>query len=343
MAKNLTTLYLFKLHAGIAAATTTNDTLLVALINSVSESIASWCNRTFELTEYKQWMNGNGSFVLTLDNWPITILKGVSKSTYQVGTIQYTGGSWAAVNISGTTLTLSSLDSSGASTDTEITLSGTINDVKTLVDAVSGWTFSVNSADTAKPAILMNAINGGSALYPDSVDTYIPDTPVAARVVSGTNQQIEIVGTVNGITGQAFNTATRNAGEVDGLHGGGCGQDPYHDDYFSGVDYCRAQQGFPPGQSNVFVWYKAGYTLPAPLNSNSAPTTAGDVPTDLTLICNSIVKEVFDDSKQDGSMKSEKFTNYSYTKADGSAGQMIKDAVNRYAVALTPYVSSRLV
>ena len=53
---------------------------------------------------------------------------------------------------------------------------------------------------------------------------------------------------------------------------------------------------FPPGLSNIFVWYKAGYTLPVDNANHTALTTVGTVPLDLTQACNAIVKAVIDGS-----------------------------------------------
>jgi hypothetical protein len=309
MAENLTTLYLFKVHAGISLTDTTNDTKIINMINQVSAGIASYCNRTFENQEYKKWMDGSGAYRMTLPDWPITNLKGVSMQTDKVADISYTGGIQASVFVSGTTMTLNAIDATGAASATDITLSGLTSDVAALVNAETGWTMTVVSGQESRPMILANVLDGGDALNLNSVEMSVPSDFIESRVVADSNQMIEI--------------PSLNYG-------------------FDRVTYQGRPGGYYAGASNVFVWYEAGYTLPAPVDSNATPTTPGNVPEDLVLICNEITKEIYDGSKSDATMKSEKFTNYSYTKAGTVAGAAIKDAVSRYSDALVTHVSGRL-
>jgi len=308
MAENLTTLYLYKIQTGGSLTTTTNDAQIVSIINAVSASVASYCDRVFESTEYKEWYDGSGAVRMTLRNFPITNLKAVSLERDKVADITYTGGMLASVHTSGATMTLNYIDSAGDSDTEDITLSGSTDDVAALVNAVSGWTMTVATGEGSRPMILARIHDGGDALAPNSVELDVPGDLIEARLVSETNQQIEI---------PVFSSAFRRA-------------------------IAKVSAGFSEGQGNVFVWYEAGYTLPAAVDANTAPSPAGNVPTDLTMIVNEIVREVFDGTSTDATMKSEKFTNYAYTKADTKAGAAIKDAVARYAQALTPYISSKL-
>lgn len=66
--------------------------------------------------------------------------------------------------------------------------------------------------------------------------------------------------------------------------------------------------GFPSGRSNVFVWYRAGYdTIPAGLQQT----------------CANIVKQVYDSTTQDASVKSEKIGDYSYTLNDAVISEAV--------------------
>jgi hypothetical protein len=97
---------------------------------------------------------------------------------------------------------------------------------------------------------------------------------------------------------------------------------------------------FPCGHDNVFVWYKAGYTLPA---GTTTLTTPGTVPTDLTMTVNAMVKQVYETMKQQyGAMQSESFGgDYSYSIRNG-AQAAIAAALKEHAAALTPHRSMKL-
>lgn len=100
---------------------------------------------------------------------------------------------------------------------------------------------------------------------------------------------------------------------------------------------------FPAGSKNIFIWYKAGYTLPAPIASSVAPTTAGDVPNDLTYICNDIIKQCLGASKQEvGVYNSERIGNYSYSIGPETRAA-IQAGIESYRAALYPHKSTRLI
>ena len=305
MATNLTTRYLVKQYAGIAAATTTWDGVIDALITQVSEGVAAYCGRKFELQEWRVWLDGSGENRMLVPEFPVTALYGCCIDSDGAATITFSGGKWASVNVSQTTMTLQSVSTAGASTATDITLTGTLADLALLVAAVSGWAMTVQSGFATSPAVLIRNLEGGPALSPDYVDLELPGDQSGVRRVSESQQSIEMAGYGSNVA-QAFGSAGMAA--------------------------------FPAGHSNVFVWYKAGYTLPAVLDSNDAPTTAGNVPGDLTLAVNAIIKDVLDGSQNDATMKSEKFTNYSYTKQDGAQGG-VAAAIEAKASALAPHRS----
>jgi len=305
MATNLTTRYLVKQFAGIAAATTTWDGVIDALITQVSEGVAAHCGRTFELQEWRVWLDGTGENRLLLPEYPITALYGACLDSDSAATITYAGGKWATVNITQTTMTLQSVDATGTTAASDITLTGTLTDCAALVGAVSGWTMTILSGFATSPAILIRNLEGGPALSPDYVELEIPGDLSGVRLASGAQQSIEMAGFGSNVA-QAFGRAGMAA--------------------------------FTTGHSNVFVWYKAGYTLPEVLASSAAPTTAGNVPGDLVLAVNSIIKDVLDGSRNDATMKSEKFTNYSYTKQDGSQGG-VAAAIEAKSAALAPHRS----
>lgn len=298
MAVNLTTRYLYKLHAGITA--TSQNTLIDYLIDQVSEAIAAYCGRTFEATTYKRWLDGAGTDVIVVPQCPITNVYGVTADIKDVGEIKFAGaGTWASVSVKDGVMTLDSINNSAVESSTNITLASnaTMSALETAVEAVSGWQVAIDSGEENDPSTLLRPFIGAWALDPDDVDLELPDETSFVRIRPEGNQSI--------------------------VSEGGT---------------------FPSGTGNVFVWYKAGYTLPAPKASDLAPTTAGNVPGDLTLICNEIIKVVLDMTASSAVMGSERIGNYSYTKASGggSTAAAISNALGDQSSVLYPHRSVRI-
>jgi hypothetical protein len=89
----------------------------------------------------------------------------------------------------------------------------------------------------------------------------------------------------------------------------------------------RSFSGFPKGRSNVFAYYKAGYTLP------TEQDVAGNLPDGLMLIVARIVMDVFNSGGQNGAYSSESIGDHSWT-IDGS---IARRAVISHAQELSPY------
>jgi len=87
---------------------------------------------------------------------------------------------------------------------------------------------------------------------------------------------------------------------------------------------------FPAGRGNLWVWYKAGYTLP----TDASPVTGGsdNVPDGLALIVNQIVQDTLDMSKHDGTLLKEKIGNYSY-----EMGKNAQEVTDKYWNDLSAY------
>ena len=296
MAKNLTTRYLYKLFAGISG--TTQDASIDALIDPVSEAIAKFCKRTFELTTYKEWFDGTGTAYLLLPQYPITATYGVSLSRKCVGTLSFAGGSWASVTVLNGVLTLQSISTAGAETTTPLTLATypTIALLEAAVEAVSGWSFSTQSGESTSFSELIKPVFGEWALDPDDADLEIPDESDRIRVEPESNQSLRVIG----------------------------------------------RHVFTLGSSNIFVWYKAGYTLPVDDSGHTGLDTDGNVPDDLTMACNQALKTVLDGVQVDSNMKSEKFTNYAYSLQDMKGTSAIDSAVMSQSSLLTKHQSMRL-
>lgn len=97
------------------------------------------------------------------------------------------------------------------------------------------------------------------------------------------------------------------------------------------------QTAFPAGRSNICLWYKAGYTIPADNASSSALATAGNLPAGLTMLVNQILKTVYDAATQaTGGMQSENFGDYSYSLGQ-SGRSVLTQAITEALPQLSDY------
>lgn len=281
MAVNLTTRFLFKQHAGITG--TANDAVIDALIDDVSALIADVCDRVFELTTYKQWLDGSGGQTMLLPQWPITVIHKVTSDTDDVLDVKFQGdGTHADVTVDATNCTLHHVDNSGDEQSTALALATykTVATLATAIDAVSGWTTVTRGGHDNEPTLFLMPVYGADALSPDYPTLEVPDDSYNVRIVSETDRLIE-----------------RTAGFA-----------------------------FPCGRSNVFAWYKAGYTLPVDNAEHTALATAGNVPKGLTLLVNQAIFDVYSARAHDAAMKSEKIGDYSYTRGAVESAVTIREA-----------------
>jgi hypothetical protein len=297
MAVNLTTIKRVKQFMGLDVSDSSKDELITYLINAASQQIAEYCDRTFAETTYKVWLDGNGSNRLRLPEYPVKRVYGVALSMSDAGSISYTGsGSIASAGLSSSNLNLMHVSSSGADTETDITLSGkNVTELATAINAVTGWTFSTATNAGSLAATQIRPFSSGDVVSPSDYDmeTTAASDYEAARIVSDTEDTIE-------------------------LEHGGC---------------------FCCGMSNVFVWYKAGYTLPTEAQCNG-----GDVPEGLEMICVKIVKQLFESGTVSGVMRSEKIGDYQYTLKDSDVidGGALRNFVASMGDELWQYVRKTL-
>lgn len=280
MAINLTTRFLAKLHMQKSLDDTDDDDLIDRIINEVSQAIAAYTDRTFEITTYRRWYDGTGSPTLLLPDFPITRLFSVSIFSVTAMRVSSTDKR-ASVIVKDGNLFLNRTDSSGnEATEVEIKFTDqkTINTLATAIAAESTWSATVESSSDEgdQSSQLIRPVDGGNAADPDDIVLEIADDPEEARVAAESNQAIEMV------RANTFRSAVFRS--------------------------------FPFGKTNIFVHFKAGFTLPEDLAANVAPTTPGNVPEDLTGYANEMTKAVYQSTKQNtGGLKSEKIGNYSYT------------------------------
>lgn len=278
----LTKLEWVKNHLSITT-TPQDDQKIRSIILAVSEQIESYCNRFFEATTYKSWLNGTGAQDLLLPNWPVSNIYALSLNTTNAGSIYNSDAVHADVEIASTKLVLHSLSAAGVETETELLYSAyaTLTLLSAAVNAVGGWTSTLIGNYGSYAPLLVKQVKSTPALYPERVWLEIPQSYEEVELQSGTDRAISL----------------RNGG------------------------------WFPCGVNNIFVWYKAGYTLPNDTGTN------GNLPNGLTLIVNEIVGDLFYASRNNNSYKSESIGDHSWTLND----EMIKSAVSSRSGQLTPY------
>lgn len=270
---DLTTRYLAKLYAGITG--TSQDDLIDRMISDVSAAVEEFCDRSFELTEYRVWLDGTGSHYLTLPNWPITRIYAVGCNVEQFLTIENTTAKLATVRVPQAVdqLELFSQDTSGDATDATVGFATykTIDTLVAQINTLTGWAATTFSTRGESSSLLLRPTAGE-----DATSTY----------------QVQLYG---------FDESSRMRIAADGER------------------QLVSQSGaFKSGPEKVFVWYKAGYTLPVDNGDHSGLTTAGNLPGGLVAAVNQAIKDIVLNSTANTTMESEKIKNYSYKRGSAS-------------------------
>jgi hypothetical protein len=306
---NLTTQTRFKVFAGMTG--TSQDALITALIPQVSDQIAQYLRRDLTVTTYLGWVDGSGSPILRLAQWPILSLYQVFVTTMTVGYIENTSATVkrASVSFDGTNLSLIEISTAGVvkTTDLPVATSKILSTLKTAVEAVSGWFMTLNSTDyESEPTSMLRPIYAASAVDPDTADLVLPDNPVAVKVIA--EDMIELL----------------QSGSDPWGFGGGSIVEGF--DATTGIG-----PGFPSGSANVLVWYKAGYTLPsdAVVGPPAVAASDGTLPPGLALLVHQILQDVLSSTKYNSNLSSESIGNYSYSLSAQDKGAVLSAVNNR--------------
>lgn len=287
---NITTINRFKAFAGISG--TSKDTLITALLPQVSSQIARYLRRDIELTTYKKWVDGNGSNILRLDNYPILQVYHVAIGSFVAATIENngTGIRRAYVSFDGTTLVLTEISTAGVPTMTEkvVATYPTLALLKAQVDAVSGWTMTLSSSDySAEPCTLLRPYHAQDAADGTLADLCLPN---------GT-ENINLTSAVDGVISLCRPATSER------------------DTSFAPTAPPTFDSGFPEGIGNIFIWYKAGYTLPS-----DSPASDGTIPPGLELVAQQILNDVLNSRSMNSNLQSESISGYSYSRASSKDG-----------------------
>lgn len=299
---SLTTTTRFKEFAGITG--TSQDALIGSLIKQVSGQIERYLRRTLESTTYKTWLNGSGSPVLRLEQWPILAIYQVSITSNSVGYVENTSStvSRASVSFDGTNLVLTEISTTGTETKTELPVatSKVMSTLETAIEAVTGWSCVLNSTDyEGEPSSFLKPIYSQDALSPSTADLYLPDEPEPVRAIL--EDAIELVDS---------------------------GSHPSYSRFPSQITPATVSLGFPEGVANIFCWYKAGYTLPSDA-AGATPASDGTLPTGLALIVHQILQDVLSSTKFNSNLQSENIGNYSYSLRSTAEGAVASAVENR--------------
>lgn len=314
---NLTTKTRYKVYSGITGSG--QDALIDVLIPMVSDQIAKYLRRDLVATTYRSWVNGTGSPILRLEQWPILSIYQVSIGTMTAGRIENTGATTkrASVSFDGTNLSLMSINSSGTETLTDLPVAtSNLSSLKTAVEAVSGWSVTLDSTDyEGEPSNMLRPLYGAPAYDPDTADLILPDSQEPVKLI--TEDTIELL------------SDPRAAGGF----GGGSIVEGF--DATPGIG-----NGFPSGAANVFVWYRAGYTLPSDA-SGDTPASDGTLPPGLALLVHQILQDVLSSTKLNSNLQSESIGSYSYSLR-ASANGAVASAIENRAKDLALYKKATL-
>jgi hypothetical protein len=152
-----------------------DDAELDANQATIESVISRYCRRTFEATSYVlERYSGNGTRILSLNNYPIISVSTLSVSTMDVMRIYNTSyGTFASVSVSPTALTLNL-----NGTDTSLLFSSylTLTTLNTAINAQSGWSSEILDSNYSafKTAFLLKKY-GMSCIDSDAVYLTIPD------------------------------------------------------------------------------------------------------------------------------------------------------------------------
>lgn len=303
MSASLTTSARFKAYAGITG--TDQDALIASLIPQMSEQVIAHLKRDVAVATYKSWVNGSGSPILRLAQWPILAIYQVSLSTMAVGYIQNSSAfiKRASVSFDGTNLSLMSVDNTGTETltDLPVATSKTLSALKTAIEAVSGWEVTLNSTDYAtEPSSMLRPIFSAPAADGDTADLVLPDSQEAVKLIAE-----DLIELIHPISFSSAESIIQGFANVPGIG-----------------------EGFPTGSANVFVWYKAGYTLPSDA-SGETPASDGTLPPGLALIVHQIMQDVLSSTKLNSNLQSESIGGYSYSLRSDSQGAVASAVRNR--------------
>ncbi len=257
------------------------DTLaLEDAINAASNEIEAFCSRTFAATDYRQAISGSGTEKIQLVQYPVNSITYVALGRLPVMKVEYASSSalWATVRVSSTAVVLT-VDGTEAS----IALStNTLTQLKTLIDAESGWSATIENSDFNSYLAADLLQTPGQYAKNDDVLLHVPDFE-SYPVMYDYNSEEGILTKV----------------------GLGVFEDPVlriRPEHTPGVTPTLINT-WPAGRHNVVVKYNAGYST---------------IPSDVERVANELASNMYRSGKRDTSLSSESVGGASYSAASSS-------------------------
>ncbi len=161
---DLTTVASFQRHTGMSLADQGFKDQISSIITGVSDEVQRHCARDFEKKEHLLWLDGTGSRLLFLPEYPINIIYQMSINR-EVGaeiTFAESLGTNANVDFDGTTLRLIDFDLTGKRNVNEVTITDaqTLTNVKTAVEAFTGWSMRIDANRLNFPSQMIRRFSG---------------------------------------------------------------------------------------------------------------------------------------------------------------------------------------
>jgi len=175
---DLTDLATVKTFMGIAAADTSKDDVINLLIPMMSAAIENYCDRSFYLTDHRDWIETVEGKILYLPQYPVTKLKRMVNCTDEIVKVKTTrdGCRSASVQVIDGFIRLFQWGEVEVDEDIEIA-DKTLATLKTEIEALAGqgWVFNITSGYENHLGKDLVEIGGQPARSPDYAELEIPD------------------------------------------------------------------------------------------------------------------------------------------------------------------------
>jgi len=156
---------------------TSDDRLLVELLDAATSRIQEFTQRTFVSDDFIEFQDGSGSSSIYLDNYPVTAVRriGWNRKNALLITANTSSDLRATAEVSDTAIVLKRWDSVGASTETSIDFADYLTTalMATQITTVSGWTATADETVLCDELMRQggtDATSGAQFYYLDSTD-----------------------------------------------------------------------------------------------------------------------------------------------------------------------------
>lgn len=193
---NITNLYLYNRYINDVDDDPTADISdlesLRVIIDQTCDLIEKKCGRIFGSATYKEWVRGDATTSLIVNNYPITAIKLISGCAIDSFTVQNTGNSYATVSCDSTGFTITSMDSSAVEiTNTFAYATYTnVTDLVAAINLIAGWSAEVLGSEGNKLTQLIRPISSAWCLD-EKVYVRTPYLGGSVRATYDTNGVLE--------------------------------------------------------------------------------------------------------------------------------------------------------